>query len=358
MLRKSPRLRLLSLNRTPSPLRQRSVVPVATITAETTVDAATTVESPRQRLDSTGSDPLFDDNEDEILDRICSTYEEQQEVDRKMAASAVEAASSLALKFTTSNLVENNASPRTRSRSAACVTKATGTSPNGIRPTNSEKPNPLLTEDRANQVPHGEAAPAAVSGPSASCTRAPFVNRPANFVVPRGQVSHASKLSTNHVGAQFSVLNHKTGRSCSTSNRNATVSSMVPSRPESRSVHRPMVRPFSSLASTSSATKVMTAPSKVHRATKSPVRVQQGSKVKILTLAKPAEPVPDFDDDDTDLATPEVMSWLEKVESQRSTSQKCTPEEIARKREEALRRRKLKEAQEKHQRKARIRPAR
>lgn len=61
-------------------------------------------------------------------------------------------------------------------------------------------------------------------------------------------------------------------------------------------------------------------------------------------------------DDDDEFTTPEVMSWLEKVESQTTSSQRRTPEEIERKRREALLRRQQKSQQQQQQWKGRLRP--
>lgn len=72
------------------------------------------------------------------------------------------------------------------------------------------------------------------------------------------------------------------------------------------------------------------------------------------TPARTADAALDFDDDDSDLATPEVMSWLEEVESQPVQVKRCTPEEIAKKRAEALQRRRLRE-QESNKWKGRLR---
>ncbi|XP_064485657.1 uncharacterized protein LOC135398152 [Ornithodoros turicata] len=77
-------------------------------------------------------------------------------------------------------------------------------------------------------------------------------------------------------------------------------------------------------------------------------RLENGARSTILKAASPlSRSGAGWEEDDDDFTTPDVMSWLEKVESQ-TTKNKCTPEEIERKRQEALLRRQQRHQQQQH----------
>ncbi|CAN8000632.1 unnamed protein product [Ixodes hexagonus] len=384
LLRKSPRLQALSLNRTPSPLRRRSLVPVA----------ATTTGEPITK--SPG--PVFDeDDEDEaLLDQICSTYEQQQELERKMAGkSPLQCADGGTA--STSSMLDKARAPNeadTTTLVRGVHTAASGLLGNvpgcGRVPLEVTSRVVVKTPGKANgaAVISGDRVLVENSGASSSCKAMPFVALPSNIrskIDSRASSSigasskttsgrsvtcdlrappptlqpgvHNNRMHAGGTRAPTSVVSSGSNlwvvSAATMAGHNAVCNeskSSCVARPESS-------RDLSSAAEMAATRKPPTAlkvKSPYRNHTKAPA-----SKAKTST-AHSADTGIDFgdDDDDMDFTTPDVVSWLEKVESQRAPSQKCTPEEIARKREEALRRRQLKAAQAKHQWKGRLRPSR
>ncbi|XP_077538118.1 uncharacterized protein LOC144150153 [Haemaphysalis longicornis] len=329
--RKSPRLSLLSLNRTPSPLRPPPVKPDK---------AADNAPNPPLEACSrkSSTEVLFeDDDEDDLLDQICSTYEQQQQMDTKVAATAVSAYSA---KFSTAATATLKPAERASPAVKPVAKPSSGTFavPSANTASSSLRTDiPKLTTAAGDPAGKKIGPQGVVSNGSANPSR-PKASLPAKCAAsllrqvststarPPGQ---STRPTTYGKPAAFGVPSHSKPSTVATNQPKVVLERCAAVPPKAS-----LGVKSSSLSSRSSA------PSKPHmHASSAPVgrppvgAVQSGGK---------ADTGLDFDDDDFDLATPEVMSWLEKVESQPSKNQRCTPEEIAKKREEALQRRRLK----------------
>uniref|UniRef100_A0A6M2D1D3 Putative flocculation protein flo11 n=1 Tax=Rhipicephalus microplus TaxID=6941 RepID=A0A6M2D1D3_RHIMP len=377
--RRSPRLSILSSKRTPSPMRVSSaktkkpaelvtravpanpgevskrVEPAKTAaTVETaasgkTVELEKTVElAPAIQASSrtSSTDLLFeDDDEDELLDQICCTYEQQQQLDAKMAA----AASASLSKMSTSSPVTTSRSTTLTFQSATVV------------PSVASKTTALL-------ISEAEAPKATVIKSSVSTTSVRQIDQSngglKNVAAPTRPLSLRATVSKSAI-KQSTGSTSKPGLLplSNTTNQPKQVSAHTCSFQQARVILEQCVAasakapPLGKEQSPSSAL-VSTAP-KLRLSTKSPLEksslgTSPPQSTIVKTSSKSVDAALDFDDDDLDLATPEVMSWLEEVESQPVLVKRCTPEEIAKKRAEALRRRRLRE-QESNMWKGRLR---
>lgn len=380
LLRKSPRLQALSLNRTSSPPQQRSLVPVAVSAAERAL-----VQSPG---------PIFDeDDEDEaLLDQICSTYEQQQELERKMAAKCPPPRADSGTAATSSRLDRDKPSPTeaattTLGRSVHVATSglpinepksATGFKPCGVTARVASK-----TAGSEGGVAFESGKKGAVSSSlsphgtvSSSHKAIPYVT-PLNYAHSKVAgttndcgVSKSADASSSHKRPPTLLPGARNGKHVSGVVSSGSNSWVVSTTTTGRSavsngsgtlaVLPSVAQPSSSRNSAWAVATAITRSLPTVPKLKSPFRAQARVQLSRAKTTNTADASIDFgdDDDDTDFATPDVVSWLEKVESQRAPSQKCTPEEIAKKREEALRRRQLKAAQAKHQWRGRLRPSR
>ncbi|CAN7946470.1 unnamed protein product [Ixodes pacificus] len=387
LLRKSPRLRALSLSRTSSPPQKRSLVPVAMSAAE------------RAQAQSPG--PIFDedDGDEALLDQICSTYEQQQELERKMAAKCPPPRADSGTATTSSRLDRNKPSPAeaatTLGRSVHVATSGllinepksvTGFKPCGVTARVASK-----TAGSEGGVAFGSGKKGAVSSSLSAHGTVPSSRKATPYVTPLNYAHSKVAGTTNDCGVSKSadassrrlgivcgakVLpptllpgarngKHVSGVVSSGSNSwvvstTATGRSAVSNRSGTLAVLPSVAQPSSSRNSAWAVATAATRSLPTVPKSKSPFRTQARVQLSRAKTTNTADASIDFgdDDDDTDFATPDVVSWLEKVESQRAPSQKCTPEEIAKKREEALRRRQLKAAQAKHQWRGRLRPSR
>lgn len=439
--RKSPRLSVLSLNRTPSPLRPPSVrtkkaaelvncvepvkrdvpkcdelvdhaeppmtaKPVKTAEPVKTSERAETPEpAPPIQASSRASstDLLFeDDDEDELLDQICCTYEQQQQVDAKMAA----AATASSLKSSTSSTVTptHNTAPAPRS---VTVVSSVASKTSVILPSKTEAPkanvvssyvsvSSLKTTTSSTVTPVHSAmlasrsvtvvssvasktvatlsskteapkAPAVKNYVSASSVRKIDQPKggPRNIAIPAQPVSSvraavsisAVKQSSNSTTKPvFSALSNATNqpKPGSTYTGSFQQPRVILERCAATSAKAPLSGkgpPPSTAHSSSSSKPCSNTKSPLERP---PVGTVHRQVAVAKTVARSADAALDFDDDDSDLATPEVMSWLEEIESQPVQVKRCTPEEIAKKRAEALQRRRLRE-QESNMWKGRLR---
>lgn len=340
--RKSPRLSLLSLNRTPSPLRPPPVKPdKADKAPEPAVEACSRKSS---------TEVLFeDDGEDDLLDQICSTYEQQQQVDAKVAA----AASTSSAKFSSVAVAPVTSRPANK---AGPAVKPAGKPSSGVFAVPSSN---AATSASKTEVPKLTTARDHLMG------NPPGKKIGLQGVVGSGSANPGRPKASLPAKCAASLLRHVTNSTARPAAQSAgpTVYQKpaafgVPSHSKSstETMNQPRVvlercaavRPKAPLGAKPSWSSCAAAPSKppLHVSSaalrRPPVGAAQSGSRAGAVLAKSADTGLDFDDDDSDLATPEVMSWLETVESQPAKNQRCTPEEIAKKREEALQRRRLK----------------
>ncbi|KAH8028483.1 hypothetical protein HPB51_017443 [Rhipicephalus microplus] len=378
--RRSPRLSMLSCKRTPSPRRVSSAktkkpaelvtpaVPantgevskrvepaktaatvetaasVQTVELEKTVELAPAIQA-SSRTSST--DLLFeDDDEDELLDQICCTYEQQQQLDAKMAA----AASASLLKVSTSSTVTTSRSMTSTSQSATVLSS-------------------VASKTTASLISETEAPKATVIKSSVSTSSVRQIDQSNGGL--KNVAAPTRPLSSLRATVSTLVIKQSTGPAAkpgflalsNTTNQPKPVSADTCSFQQARVILEQCVAtsakapPLGKEQPPSSAL-VSTAP-KQRLNTKSPLEksslgTPRPQSTIVKTSSKSVDAALDFDDDDLDLATPEVMSWLEEVESQPVQVKRCTPEEIAKKRAEALRRRRLRE-QESNMWKGRLR---
>lgn len=388
LLRKSPRLRALSLSHTSSPPRQRSLVPVAV--------------SATERAPAQSPGPIFDeDDEDEaLLDQICSTYEQQQELERKMAAKCPPPRAGCGIATTSSRLnrdkpSSDKAATTTFGRSVHVATSGLfinePKSATGFKPCGATAQVASKTAGSKGGGAFGSGKSGTLSSSLSVHDAAPSSRKATPFATPLnyghskvvgttndGEVSKSADVSSRGLGVVCGAKappptllpgarngKHISGVVSSDSNSwvvstTATGRSAVSNGCEMLAVLPSVTRPSSSRNSAWAVATATTRSLPTMPKSKSPFKTQAKVQLSRAKTSNMADASIDFgdDDDDTDFATPDVVSWLEKVESQRAPSQKCTPEEIAKKREEALRRRQLKAAQAKHQWRGRLRPSR
>ncbi|KAH6926605.1 hypothetical protein HPB50_019913 [Hyalomma asiaticum] len=378
----------------------KTAEPVKTTERAETPEPAPPIQA-SSRTSST--DLLFeDDDEDELLDQICCTYEQQQQVDAKMAAAA--AASSL--KSSTSSTVtptHNTASaPRSltivssvASKTSAVLSSKTEApkanvvssyvSASSLKTTTSSTVTPVhstmlasrsvtvvssvasktcATLSSKTEAPKSTAVKSYVSASSVRKIDQPK-GSPRNIAVPAQPVSSvraavsvsAVKQSSNSTNKPvFSALSNATNqpKPGSTYTGSFQQPRVILERCAATSAKAPLSGkgpPPSTAHASSSSKPCSNTKSPLDRP---PVGTVHRQVAVVKTVARSADAALDFDDDDSDLATPEVMSWLEEIESQPVQVKRCTPEEIAKKRAEALRRRRLRE-QESNMWKGRLR---
>lgn len=340
--RKSPRLSLLSLNRTPSPRRPPPVKPdKADKAPEPPVEACSRKSS---------TEVLFeDDGEDDLLDQICSTYEQQQQVDAKVAA----AVSVSSAKFSTAAVAPVTSKPADKAvpavKPAAKPSSSVFTVPSTSTATSALKtqlPKPMTARDHlTGNLPGKKIGLQGVVGNGSVNPGRPKASLPAKCAASllRHVANSTARPAAQSAGptayqkpAAFGVPSHS---------KSSTGTTNQPRVVLERCAAVPSKAPLGAKPSLSSC---VAAPSKPpsHAGSaalrRPPVGAAQSGGKAGAVSANSANTGLDFDDDDSDLATPEVMSWLESVESQPAKNQRCTPEEIAKKREEALQRRRLK----------------
>ncbi|KAL1486551.1 hypothetical protein MTO96_046917, partial [Rhipicephalus appendiculatus] len=286
-----------------------------------------------------------DDDEDELLDQICCTYEQQQQVDAKTAA----AASASSLKTSTSSTVTPARSTTLTSRSVTAVSS-------------------VASKTTATLLSKTEAPKATVIKSCLSATSVRQIDLPKgglkNVAAPARPLSSLRATVSTSAIKQSTYSTTKPGFSAlsNTTNQPKPVSTHTGSFQQARVILERCVAasakapppgkgPSPSSAPISTSKPCLTAKSPLERSSLGTVRPPS---TVVKTLSKSVDAALDFDDDDSDLATPEVMSWLEEVESQPVQVKRCTPEEIAKKRAEALRRRRLRE-QESNMWKGRLR---
>ncbi|XP_037500132.1 uncharacterized protein LOC119374141 [Rhipicephalus sanguineus] len=378
--RKSPRLSMLSVKRTPSPLRASSaktrksselvnhaepvnpsevpkraepvktaapvktVEPVKAAAPVKTVEPVPAIQS-SSRTSST--DLLFDDDdEDELLDQICCTYEQQQQVDAKTAAGASASSS----KTSTLSTVTPTRSTTLTSHSVTVVSSIASKSSTTLS-SKAETPKAMVIKSCLSATSVRQ-----VDQPKGGPKNVPIPARPSSSLRATVSVSALNQSSNSTTKPGFSALSNTTNQPKPGSTH--TGSFQQPRVMLERCVATSVKAPPHGKGPSSSSAPVSTA-SKPCLSTKSPSERPSLGTVRpqsalVKTLSRSTDAALDFDDDDSDLATPEVMSWLEEVESQPVQVKRCTPEEIAKKRAEALRRRRLRE-QESNKWKGRLR---
>uniref|UniRef100_A0A023GD40 Putative flocculation protein flo11 n=1 Tax=Amblyomma triste TaxID=251400 RepID=A0A023GD40_AMBTT len=327
--RKSPRLSML-LNKTPSPLRP---LPVKAEKPAPVKEASPSPLEASSRKSST--EALFeDDDEDEFLDQICCTYEQQQQQEPKVATATVP---SLFKAPAPSAVTSSRAAiPAFNSSASAFVTASKSTTVPVSKAHVSKgsvaqcRPADSVTVKKSSP-PKEMSSNTLTSAPPVAFQRATSLvasskgqsHSVAKPVVPsssRAVDQKPSALARNSLARSVQVLLER----CAT----------PPKKAEKRPSPSPPPRVPLTL--------------KLHHKAKSPSRLaslstSRSENMSVSSTSRTGETGLDFDDDDSDLATPEVMSWLEAVESQPAPVKRCTPEEIAKKRAEALQRRRLRE---------------
>ncbi|XP_077522004.1 uncharacterized protein LOC144133052 [Amblyomma americanum] len=370
--RKSPRLSMMLLNKTPSPLHP------APVRAEKPTPA---VEAPPRPLEASSrkssTEVLFeDDDEDEFLDQICSTLEQQQQLEAKVAAISVPPLfKAPATSAASSSLAVVSAF---RSSSSTSITSSKTISVSAPKAEVSKGSTALCRlADCASVKKIG--LPKEMSGSTLVSVRPAVSDNAASFIT----ASKGSSISVAKPVAPSS--SHAVNQKPVTCAQNSLARSVqvvlqkcaappVKAPPlkapplKAPPVKAPPVKAPPVKAPPVKAPPVKTPPVKapvaqkrpspspprvpmtlkLHQYSRSPSRqtplsASRSGNMSVYTTARTGEAGLDFDDDDSDLATPEVMSWLEEVESQPAPLKKCTPEEIAKKRAEALQRRRLRE---------------
>ncbi|KAH7973185.1 hypothetical protein HPB52_022744 [Rhipicephalus sanguineus] len=347
--RKSPRLSMLSVKRTPSPLRASSAKTRKSSELVNHAEPVNPSEVPAIQSSSrtSSTDLLFDDDdEDELLDQICCTYEQQQQVDAKTAAGASASSS----KTSTLSTVTPTRSTTLTSHSVTVVSSIASKSSTTLS-SKAETPKAMVIKSCLSATSVRQ-----VDQPKGGPKNVPIPARPSSSLRATVSVSALNQSSNSTTKPGFSALSNTTNQPKPGSTH--TGSFQQPRVMLERCVATSVKAPPHGKGPSSSSAPVSTA-SKPCLSTKSPSERPSLGTVRpqsalVKTLSRSTDAALDFDDDDSDLATPEVMSWLEEVESQPVQVKRCTPEEIAKKRAEALRRRRLRE-QESNKWKGRLR---
>lgn len=331
--RKSPRLSMMLLNKTPSPLRP---VPVKAEKSAPVVEVPPLPPPLEASSRKSSTEVLFeDDDEDEFLDQICSTYEQQQQLEAKMPTVSV---------------------PPLFKAPVTSATTSSRVVVSAFKPSSSTS----TTSSKAISVSVSKAEIS--KGPTAQCRLGDCASVERNG--PPKEISSNTLISARPVVPQH-VANFVTSKGSSLSMAKLvapTSSRAVNQKPVTfaqsllarsvqvvleRCAEPPMKAPVAEKRPYPLPPRVpMTL--KLHQNARSPSRqtslsTSRSGNMSVSSTARTGETGLDFDDDDSDLATPEVMSWLEAVESQPAPVKRCTPEEIAKKRAEALQRRRLRE---------------